>query len=92
MKTVSKYQATLIYKRSLSINGSSYRKIHVGIKSQFQQMFSGSSTEEVLYTIRDYENMAEDLGMILPAYIKSFLTLLKAGLRATVKNLILDWS
>ena len=50
----------------------------------------GLSTEEVLYNIRDYDNTAEDLGIRLPAYIKIFLTLLDAGLRATVKNLIQD--
>ena len=54
MTTVRKYQVTLTYKRSLSIEGSSDRKIHVGTKSQFQQICSGSSTEEVLYTIREY--------------------------------------
>ena len=51
-------------------------------------MWSRSSTEEVFYTIRDYENTAEDLGMRLPAYTKSFLTLINAGLRETVNNLI----
>ena len=90
MTTVSKYQATITYKSSFSIEGSSDRKIHVGTKSQFQQMFSGSSTEEFLYIIRDYENKAKDLGIRLPAYIKILLALLNAGLRATVKNIIQD--
>ena len=92
MTTLSKYQTSLTYKRSFSIEGSLGRKIHVGTKSQFQRMCSGSSTEEVLYTIIEYENKAEDMGMRLPAYIKSFPTLLNAGLRATVKNLIRDRS
>ena len=92
MKTVSKYQATLTYKRSVYIEGGSDRKIHVGTKSQYQRICNVSSTEEVLYTIREYENTAEDLGMRLPAYIKSFLALLNTGLRVTVKNLIRDRS
>ena len=91
MTTVSKYQSNIPYKRSFYIEGSSNRKIHVGTKSQFQRMCSGSSTEEVLYTIIDYENIAEDQGMRLPAYIKSSLTLLNAVLRVTVKDLIQYW-
>ena len=60
MKTLSKYKATLTNKRSFSIEGISDRKIHVGTKSQFQKMYSGSSTEEVLYTTTWQRNLIRE--------------------------------
>ena len=96
MTTVSDFDPVLKYERPFDPSEGNTQKLVVyeasGTRytSAHVRMYEGSSVEELLYTIRVFEDQADNLNMPGDTYIKNFLRVLGPGARTKWKNMIKD--
>ena len=74
MTSFGKFQPALLYKRPFDEEGSE-RRVYSKKKYQCIRMCKGTSTEELLYTIRLFENAAEQMSLKEEEKVNSLLTL-----------------
>ena len=77
MTTINKYPSKLKYKEeefTLSSECEQQVKIKNGSKEIKVRVMMGSSVEEMLYTIRTFENKAKDISLPANKYLEKFVT------------------
>ena len=97
MTTISKYESSLTYKPSFSVNEDRintkfYVKVDGENKSQYMRMCMGTSPEEVLFTIRSYKNTISDMGLELTdkQALPTFLSILGSNPRQRYSDMVAE--
>ena len=87
MTTISRYKPTLKYKIPFEKEEGIFTKLKYGSRETKIRLMTGSSPEEVLYTLRTFENKAQDISLPANQTISKFVTCLGAQARERWKKL-----
>ena len=88
MTTINKYNPCIDYKPPFDKEEGTTIKLKVGNREGKIRLMTGSSVEEVLYTIKAFENKILDLGIPTNRIIKEFMNCLGSKARDRWAKLI----